>query len=168
MNPYAAPGSRPPTGDGSASAPADAERDIAEASPPVFTRVAGGVAALAGIVVGVTGLQTMAMVSIRGLLALAPWTLVTLGAAELVLAVYVFRARAWGVMAAVVVGFLMVVASSFWLIVSVSHGLLSLYALGGPAVSLGAAIVALLALAPSQRATAARARLRAQGMDLGL
>ena len=55
-----------------------------------------------------------------------------------------------------------------WLVFSAGHGLFSLYALAAPFVSIAAFVMALLGLAPCQRASAARARLRAQGMDLGI
>ncbi len=162
MNPYTAPGTRPH------DAPADSARDIAEASPPVIARVAGGVVALAGLLVLLTGAQTLAMVSIRGALAMAPWVLVVLGGAELVLGTLVFRARAWGVLAAVALSFVLVAVGGAWLMFSLSHGLVQLYGFAAPCVAVGAAVMALLAMGPAQRATAARGRLKAQGMDLGI
>ncbi len=162
MNPYAAPGTQP------RDAGADAERDIAEASPPRIARVAGAAVALAGVLVFLTGAQTLAVVSIRGALGLVPWALAALGALELVLASLVFRARSWGVVAAVAASFVLMMASGVWLIVSLSHGLFQLYAFGAPLASLGAAVMALLAMGPAQRASAARARLKLQGMDLGI
>jgi hypothetical protein len=162
MNPYAAPGTQP------RDAAADAERDIAEAAPPTSARIAGGVVALAGALVLLTGVQTLAVVSIRGALGLAPWALVVLGAVELMLATLVFRARAWSVVGAAAVSFVLMTAAGLWLMVSLSHGLFQLYGFAGPFVSLGAAVMALLAMGPSQRASAARARLKQQGMDLGI
>ncbi len=162
MNPYAAPGTQP------RDAGADAERDIVEASPPRIARIAGAAVALAGVLVFLTGAQTLAVVSIRGALGLVPWALAVLGAGELVLASLVFRARAWGVVAAVAASFVLMMAAGVWLIVSLSHGLFQLYAFGAPFASLGAAVMALLAMGPSQRASAARARLKLQGMDLGI
>ena len=158
MNPYAAPGTQPK----------DAEEDIAAASPPLLARVAGGVVALAGAVVGLTGAQTMAMVSIRGPWAAAPWVLLALGAGEVVLGTVVFRARAWGVVVAIGVSLLLTIVSAAWLFFSASHGLISLYALAGPCVALAASVLPLVAAGPCQRASAARARLKAQGMDLGI
>jgi hypothetical protein len=158
MNPYAAPGTRP----------IDAEEDIAASSPPFIARVAGGVVALAGAVVALTGAQTLAMVSIRGPFAYAPWVLLVLGVAELVLGTFVFRARAVGAVAAVGVSLAQVLAAGAWLFFSMAHGLFSLYALGGPCVSLSAVVLALLAMGPSQKASAALARLKAAGMDLGI
>jgi hypothetical protein len=158
MNPYAAPGTQP----------RDAEEDIAASSPPVLARAAGGVIALAGAVVTLTGAQTLAMVSIRGPWAVAPWVLLMLGLGELVLGTVVFRARAWGAVLATGVSLAQTIAAMVWLVFSMAHGLFSLYALGGPCVSLGAVVMALVAMGPCQIASAARARLKAQGMDLGI
>lgn len=158
MNPYAAPGTQP----------RDAEEDIAASSPPALARVAGGVIALAGAVVALTGAQTLAMVSIRGPFAMAPWGLLALGVGDLVLGAVVFRARAWGAVLAVGVSLAQAMASGFWLFFSMSHGLFSLYALGGPCMSVSAVALAVIGMGPCQRASAARARLKAQGMDLGI
>src|ERR1700722_20522457 len=145
MNPYAAPGSQ------SRDAQHDAERDIAESSPPAIARVAGGVVALAGLLALLTGAQTLAMVTIRGALGFAPWVLVVLGAGELVLGTLVFRARASGVLASVVLSFVLVAVTGGWLMVSLSHGLVQLYGFAAPCVAVAAAVMALLAMGPSQR-----------------
>ena len=158
MNPYAAPGTQP----------RDAEEDIAASSPPLLARVAGGGIALAGAVVALTGAQTLAMVSIRGPFAVAPWVLLALGVGEIVLGGVVFRARAWGAVLAVGVSLGQVLAAGTWLFFSASHGLISLYALAGPFVSLAAVALSVIAMGPCQKASAARARLKAQGMDLGI
>jgi hypothetical protein len=158
MNPYAAPGTRPQS----------AEEDIAAATPPAVARIAGGLVALAGIVVTLTGAQTLAMVTIRGPLAVVPYALALLGVGEIVAGTLVFRARAWGAIAAVGSSAIDLLASGAWLIVSVGHGLLSLYALASPCVAIVAGIMAFVAMGPCERASAARRRLREQGMDLGI
>jgi hypothetical protein len=158
VNPYAAPGTRPQS----------AEEDIAAATPPVIARIAGGLVALAGIVVALTGAQTLAMVTIRGSLELAPYVLALLGLVEIGAGVLVFRARGWAAIAAAVVSFVNVLASGLWLLVSMGHGLLSLYALASPFVSIVGGVMAIVAVGPCERASAARRRLREQGMDLGI
>lgn len=158
MNPYAAPGTRAQS----------AEEDIAAATPPVIARITGGLVALAGIVVALTGAQTLAMVTIRGPLAMVPYVLAVLGVAEIAAGTLVFRARAWGAIAAVVSSAVDLLASGFWLLVSVGHGLLSLYALASPCVAIVAGIMAVVAMGPCERASAARRRLREAGMDLGI
>ena len=158
MNPYAAPGTRPH----------NAEEDIAAATPPAIARIAGGLVAFAGIVLALTGAQTLAMVTIRGELEMVPYVLALLGLVEIAAGVLVFRARGWGAIAAVASSAVDLLASGLWLLVSVGHGLLSLYAMASPFVAIVAGIMAFLALGPCARASAARRRLREQGMDLGI
>jgi hypothetical protein len=159
VNPYVAPGA-PPT--------VATEDDIAAAVPPLLARVAGGAVALAGGIVGLTGAQTLLIVTVRGAMAAAPYVLLVLGLAQLILGTAVFRARAWAVVLAIASGALLTIASTVWLFFSFGNGLFSLFALGAPFVSVAAAVLALLAVGPCQRATAARERLRAQGMNLGI
>ncbi|HEY8041906.1 MAG TPA: hypothetical protein VIF15_19010 [Polyangiaceae bacterium] len=159
MNPYAAPGTLPARG---------AEDDIADATPPLLARVAGGVVALAGAVVALTGAQTLLFVTIRGPAAMAPYVLVALGVPEIVLGTLIFRARAWAALIAIGGTILSSLASAAWLVFSVGHYLFSLYALMAPVFAVSSLVFAILALGPCQRASAARARLRAQGLNLGI
>lgn len=157
MNPYAAPG----------TVSTGLEDDVAAAVPPVLVRVSGGVIALAGAVVGLTGVQTL-MFTMRGPIALAPYLLIGVALPHFVLGVMVFRARAWAAVAAIGGCFLLSLVSGVWLVIAVSHLLFSLYAVVAPLASVAALVFAFLGLGPCQRASTARARLRAQGMDLGI
>ncbi|HEY1697760.1 MAG TPA: hypothetical protein VGG39_36620 [Polyangiaceae bacterium] len=164
MNPYAAPGTNATGNAGTASA----EDDIAAASPPVLAKAAGGAIALAGGVVGLTGLQTMMLGHLRSPYSLIPWLLVALGLSNVVLGAVVFRARMWGALCATGATLLLALASGGWFVVSITHGLFSLYGFASPFLSATALVFAVLALGPCQRASAARARLHAQGMNLGI
>jgi hypothetical protein len=161
MNPYAAPGTN-------ATGTASTEDDIAAASPPLLAKAAGGAIALAGGVVALTGLQTMMLAQLRSPYSVIPWVLVALGLANVVLAGVVFRARMWGALCASGATLLLTLASGAWFVVSITHGLFSLYGFASPFLSAAALVFAVLALGPCQRASAARARLRAQGMNLGI
>ncbi len=158
-NPYAAPGALPVR---------SAEDDIAEAVPPPIARVAGGLVALAGAVVALTGVQTMMIARIRGPFASTPWVLLLLGVPHLLLGAMVFRARAWAALVSIVGTALLALTSGAWLVFSLGHFLFSLYALGSPMAAVAALVLSLVALGPCQRASAARARLREQGMNLGI
>jgi hypothetical protein len=157
MNPYAAPG----------TVSTGMEDDVAAAVPTALVRVSGGMIALAGGVVGLTGVQTL-MFTMRGPIALAPYALIGVALPHLVLGVMVFRARAWAALVAIGGCFLLSLVSGAWLVVAIGHLLFSLYALLAPVASVVALVFAFLGLGPSQRASAARARLKAQGMDLGI
>ena len=157
-NPYAAPG----------TLGANMEDEVAAAVPPALARVSGGAIALAGGVVGLTGVQTLMIVNMRGPIAFAPYVLLGLAAPHLALGIMVFRARAWAALVSIGGCILLSLVSGAWLVFSVSRYLFSLYALASPVVAVGALVFAILGLAPCQRASAARARLKAQGMDLGI
>jgi hypothetical protein len=159
MNPYASPGTQ------STNA---AEDDIAAASPPLFAKAAGGVVALAGGVVALTGLQTLMVLNPRSPAWAVPYVLLVLGVPHLVLGALVFRARVWAALASMAGTSLLTLASAGWLVFGISHAFFSLYALASPCVSVAALVFAILAIGPCQRASAARARLRAQGMNLGI
>jgi hypothetical protein len=160
MNPYAAPETRP--------AGASTEDDIAEAVPPAMARVAGGFVALAGGIVALTGTQTLLMARVRGPWAMVPYVLLVLGLPHLVLGIQIVRARAWAVLVSLGGTVLLLFLSAGWLLFSLAHYAFSLYALAAPGLALTALVLAFFALGPCQKASAARARLRAQGMNLGI
>jgi hypothetical protein len=144
------------------------EDDIAAAVPPVIARVAGGAIALAGGAVALTGVQTLLMMTIRGPLAYVPYAMLLLGAPHLVLAAMVLRARDWAVLASIAGTVLLTLVSGAWAVVCVTHYVFSLYVVASPCVSVVGGILAFIALGPCRQASAARARLRAQGMNLGI
>jgi hypothetical protein len=158
VNPYAAPGARAVA----------TEDDIAAAVPPVIARVAGGVIALAGGAVALTGVQTLLMVSIRGPLAYAPYLLLLLGAPHLVLGVMVLRARQWAALASIAGTALLTLASMVWAYICLTHYVFSLYVIASPVAAIAGLIFGIIGLGPCRQASAARARLRAQGMNLGI
>jgi hypothetical protein len=153
VNPYKAPGEQ--------SVPIATEDDIAAAVPPVIARVAGGAIALAGGAVALTGVQTLLMMTIRGPLAYAPYLLLFLGAAHLVLGAMVLRAREWAALASIAGAGLLVLASGAWFLVCITHYVFSLYVLASPVTSVVALVFAVVALGPCRHASAARAPARA-------
>jgi hypothetical protein len=161
VNPYS-----PPTAQSASATPA--EDDIAAAAPSVMARVGGGMVALAGGVALMTGVQTMIIVTIVGPLAAAPWLLMLLGGTEVGLGVMIFRARAWAAVGALGMSGVLVLATGAWLVVSLGHGLFSLFALSAPFFAITALVMAILSMGPCARSTAARRRLRAQGLNLGI
>jgi hypothetical protein len=160
MNPYRAPKS--------ASHPTE-EDDIAAAAAPLLARVAGGVVVLAGLVVLLTAVQTwMILDRLYPPYNLGPDAEFALGVPAVIVGVMIFRARAWAAMAAIGLAGLMTLVSALWLVVSFAHGLFSFFALGAPFLAMAAFVLSILALGPCRRATEARGRLEAQGMNLGL
>ncbi len=157
INPYAAPG----------AVSTRMEDDVAAAVPTPLVRMSGAAIALAAGIVGLTGVQTL-MLTMRGVIALAPYLLIGVAVPHLLLGVMVFRARAWAALVSIGGCFVLSFVSAAWLVVAISHLFFSLYALVAPMASVTALVFAFLGLGPCQRATAARARLRDQGMDLGI
>jgi hypothetical protein len=157
MNPYAAPG----------TVSTAMEDEVAASVPTPLVRMSGAAIALAGGVVGLAGLQTL-MFTMRGPIALAPYALLGAALPHLVLGVMVFRARAWAALASIAGCVVLTLVSGLWLLVAIGHLLFSLYALLAPVASVVALVFAFVGLGPCQRASAARARLKAQGMDLGI
>jgi hypothetical protein len=160
MNPYSAPGER--------AVATATEDDIAAAVPPVIARVAGGAIALAGGAVALTGVQTLMVMTIRGPLAYAPYLMLLLGAVHLVLGAMVLRAREWAALASIAGTGLLVIVSGVWAWLCLTHYVFSLYVYASPCVSIAGLIFAIIVLGPCRQASAARARLRAQGMNLGI
>jgi hypothetical protein len=160
VNPYEAPGAQ--------AAAVATEEDIAAAVPPVIARVAGGFIALAGGAVALTGVQSLLMMTIRGPLGYAPYALILLGAPHLVLGAMVLRARDWAALAAIGGTVLLTLASGAWCLLCLMHFVVSLYVMASPVASIAGIVFAVIGLGPCRRASAARARLRAQGMNLGI
>jgi hypothetical protein len=146
-----------------------ADDDIAAAGAPLLVRIAGGLIASAGILAFLTGMQVFMLgVRIRGAMGYAPWGLMLVGAATAACGAMVFRMRAVGAIGGTVLSCMLFIGTALWLVWSFGHGLFSLFAFGAPIAAVGAVILAALSIGPCQRATEARARLAAEGLNLGI
>lgn len=141
---------------------------IEAAAVPLVAKIGGGVVASAGLVAALTGIQTILAVTIYGPLQYAPYALMAIGAAMIVCGVLVFRARFGGAVAATVASAIGFIATIVWGAISFTHHLYSLYAFVAPFFALVAVVVAAICIGPCKKATDARNRLTAQGLDLGL
>jgi hypothetical protein len=149
-------------------APAGAEADIAATAASLLVRIAAGLVLAAGLVVLLTGLQTTFLVTIRGPMGAAPYALFALGSATVVAATMVWRMRGWGAIAATVLCGLQALCATIWLFYSMMHGLFSFYAAVAPIASVVGLVFGVVAIGPCTRASAARARLVAAGLDFGI
>jgi hypothetical protein len=114
-------------------------------------------------------LQTLLSVVIFSpLWAVAPYVLLALGAALVVIARSVFLARPWAAFSGIGVGAGLAAVSGAWLVFAMTNGFFALYALWTPVGALAAVALCAAALAPCRRAEVARTKLRAEGLDLGL
>ena len=96
-----------------------------------------------------------------------PTIMLVLGPLALVLGILIQKARTWAAVAGVVVGLLLTLSMGYWLYFSFSHRFYSL--MSGLAVLTSATtLVAVpLAVPACVRAQRARAKLRAEGIELG-
>jgi hypothetical protein len=78
------------------------------------------------------------------------------------------RARAGSAVAGLVASGLLFLVSTGWLLFSLASGLVSLFALLAPWVASLAIGFSTASLGPCRRVSQARARLAAQGLDLGM
>lgn len=148
-------------------APSPADEDLAAASPPLVVKAASGVVMVSGVAAVLVGLQNLLGFELYGIYFALPLAVLLVGLAAIVAGWVHGKARLWAAVASLVVCALEALVSALWLVVSVLSGALSLMAL----ISLGLALFAVIAvpfsLGPARRATRARERLRAAGLDLG-
>jgi hypothetical protein len=145
-----------------------AEDDILSATPPALVRVAGGLVLFAGAMAVLTGGQVFLVAVMRGPLAAVPYLLVGAGALDAFFGLMVFRARDWAAIGAVAVSGILMLLAFGWLVVSFGGGLFQMYAMISPFAAAAALAMSIASLGPCRRATAARERLAAQGMNLGI
>lgn len=160
-SPYA-----PPTSHDAPSTNPDA--DIADAMTPVSAKAGGGVVLFAGVNFSLMALQTLALVTMRGVWIVMPILLLVVGAALMVAGVALFRARGWSPLLALIVSGVAALLSLTWLVVTVLSGIFGFFALGAPALALAGVVVGAVNMAPVRRVSEARMRLAASGLHFGL
>ena len=160
MHPYSAPRNAAPEPDG--------DDDLRHVNP-TFPKVAAAFTFLAGVLSALNAIQTLTSVVIRGSFwSLVPYGLIVIGAVLVYFAKNVFTARRWAALGGIVAAAVLVVASSGWLYFAVTNGFIALYAIWTPMAALLAIGLCAASLPACDRATNARDRLSAQGMNLGL
>lgn len=159
MHPYSAPNAAPRP---------DEDYDLQHVNP-TFPKIAAGFTLLAGALGILNAIQTLITVGIRPLIwSLVPYVLIATGAAIVYFAKGVFTARRWAAIGGVVSGACLAVLSAAWLYFAVTNGFIALYAIWTPMAALLAVALCAASLPACDRATSARDRLAAQGMNIGL
>ena len=144
------------------------ENDIAAAQPPPIVRAAGGAVLGAGALVLLVSVQTFTGFTLNTL-ATAILLMVTLfGVASAVAGLMLMRAGAGSAVASLVASVLLFLGSTGWLLFSLSGRLISLFALLAPMMAFLAIILSTASIGPCRRGSLARARLAAQGLNLGM
>lgn len=148
--------------------PAPDDADLASAAPSTIVRVASGLVMSAGLATALIGVQNLVGFEMFGLYFAMLVGLVVLGAAAVVIGWIHGKARAWAAVASLVMAVLLALGSAAWVIVSLLGGGISMMAFFAVALSGIAVLVVPFSIGPCRRATAAQARLRDAGLDLGL
>ena len=144
------------------------EDDILSATPPAVVRIAGGIVLFAGTLALLTGGQVLLVAIVGGPMAAAPYLLAGGGLLDMVLGLMLFRARDWGAIGATVVSGALMLVTAVWAVFSFANGLFQMYALIAPFAAAAALALSIVSIGPCRRASAARARLAQQGMNLGI
>jgi hypothetical protein len=143
------------------------EVDLA-ALTPFWPKVAAALVALAGVCGFLGSLQTWMTVDIMTEMAAFPVVDALLGVACIALATRLLSARRWAAVAALVTAALLTLTSGVWCVYAVANRFIAVFVLLAPIMSLAATALAAISLGPCDRAEQARARLAAQGLELGI
>jgi len=142
--------------------------DIQASQPPLLVKAGGGLTLAAGSLAILVAIQTITGFTVRALFfQLFLGVLAILGLAVATCGLMMLRVRPWAPIGAVVSSGLLFLATSSWLVMSISRGLISLFALGAPFASMVAIVMAAVSIGPVKRVIEARARL-AGDLDLGV
>ena len=142
--------------------------DVAAVTPPLSVKVAGACSMLAGVLCLVLALQAGAVLAVAGAFQLAVVLFVVCGLGAVISG---FRlTRLLGGSALLSAGFasMTLLSALAWFVVALMNGLVILLALPILPISGAAVITSLANRELVAKADAARSRLRAQGLDLGL
>jgi hypothetical protein len=142
--------------------------DIVAVTPTPAVKIAGALSLGSGLIACVLALQAGALLEARGAYQLAEPTFLLLGAACLVGGYRLTRMRAGAALLCAVASGVLVLAALGWFVITLLGGVFVLLALGLVPLASVAAIASVASLKPVERASAARKRLRAQGLDAGL
>ena len=147
---------------------ADPVDDIAVIIPSRTVKVAAALTMLSGVVTLGLAVQASTLLNPIGVYRLSPLVFAALGLGALVSGARVSRMRAGSAHWSVALAALMALAGLTWFVLALKSGVLLVMALALAPLAIVAIVASLLSLALVERATAARKRLRAQGLDSGL
>ena len=148
--------------------PEDDANDLRLAEPSSVVKAASAVNAIAGLFIGLTGLQMLGARFGAEWLKAVPWLLLVLGVGQLALGAMIFRARLWAGLGACVVAPLNTLLIVGWVGFMASQGAFTCIGVVAAPACVLASIGAFAALAGVRATSAARQRLADQGLSLGL
>ena len=141
--------------------------DFAASAPTAVVRVCSGVLMVAGLLTALTGVQLL-LSRIVGALAIVPYVLVLLGVATIGVGWMAGRARWWAATAGLALAVALTLVNLGWFVYAFAGGIYSCMSMVSVPVSIGASVAMVFTLTPVRRATEARERMRAQGLDVGI
>lgn len=149
----------------------DDETGFADLAPSISVRLAAGLHVVSGLYVLLSAVQLLTSIVFFGELELVQylnWFLCLLGALQIVAGAQIIRMRTpWGVLGtalAVVVA----LTVTGWMVANISFQIFSCMQLGALVFAWAATMITPLTIGPIARASAARKKLEAGGMGLGL
>lgn len=144
------------------------DEDIEAARAPSRLKISGGIGILGGVIMSLTGIQTLAGFNVSGAYFLGPILLILFGGALAASGTLLMRARSTGAILQLTLGILGLVLSAAWLLLSVGGGLVSLFGLASPCLATAALATAIASIKSCDEVNAARRRLADKGLDLGV
>lgn len=149
-------------------APTSAEADpLTDVTPSLLVKLAGRIVLVAGGLMALMGVQSLTL-WFAGMFAVVPYVQIALGVAVAVMGWMLNRGRGWAAIAGSVCAGVMALFNTLWIVWALSNGYFTLMSLIVIPFAVGGSVLAALAVRPCQRADAARARLAAEGLDLGM
>lgn len=142
--------------------------DIQAAQAPGIVKMGGGAALGAGALALLICVQAATGFSLSTSATIGLAVVGVSGLASAVAGLALMRVRRGAAVAAIVCSAVLLLVTSAWLLFSVSGGLVSLFALSAPPISIAAVVLSAMSLAPATRVAEARARLAESGMDMGM
>ena len=143
--------------------------DMAALANTTLPRAGAGAMAVAGLCAVLGSFQTWMLVRFLGVaLASVPWLFVVMGIAAIVVGAKLAAARRWAAVATIVLGSLLAATSGAWVLYAFTLHFTAFFLILTPVVAGLAVILAAIACGDGDRADAARKRLGAQGLDLGM
>jgi hypothetical protein len=143
------------------------EGDILATKPPPIVGAAGGIVLGAGVLAVLVGVQMWSGFHVSLVTTLLLGGLAVVGVATGACGLMIMRAREWAAIGGTGVSGLLTLVAGAWLLLSARSGLISLFGLFLPFLALLATGLSAASIGPCKRASVARARLRAQGLDIG-
>lgn len=143
------------------------DAELKAVDPGALAKVGALGQALSGLLIALCGLQLVSLHSRFAILNALPYVLMLSGVALIVLAAQVYRVRVWAACVAAGLTPLLTLIMSAWVIVAFAEVFSCLVMVTMPCVPL-TSILGVLAIGGVRRAAAARAKLDAAGMGLGL